>query len=266
LNRPELPEDLDMEEVLHLLQEVDPTSALFKRSLELLDGRLEIASATIGSESSADAEAAHRRAGPSPFDAFDAIFCINLDSRPERWNDMQRRFAKLGIEPRVRRLSAANTPLNHHIGCALSHRRIIAEAYRQGWQTVLVFEDDARFSPDAAKVLALSLRELEGRAWQLLYLGGYRSTDGLHKVPGCSHLVVPERITCTHAIAYHHTVYKAILDAVPENAIDTALWVGAHLAIDEFYTADLRPTLFLTWPVIATQESIMGHEEREFDD
>jgi GR25 family glycosyltransferase involved in LPS biosynthesis len=107
----------------------------------------------------------------SPFHFFDAIYCIDLDRQEHRWEAMQRRLRKLGIERKVRRFSAAETPLNHHIGCALSHRRIVAEAKQQQLKTVLVFEDDARFSPDAAEVLALSLRELEGLAWQLLYLG-----------------------------------------------------------------------------------------------
>lgn len=201
-----------------------------------------------------------------PFHFFDAIYCINLDRRPDRWEAMQRRFQRLGIERKVRRFSAADTPLNHHIGCALSHRRIIAQARQQQLKTVLVFEDDARFSPDAAEVLTHSLRELEGRDWQLLYLGGWRSASSLQSIPGCPHLQIPAQITCTHAIAYHHSVYDAILNAVPDNAIDVARWVRTHLAIDQFYTFSLRASSFLTCPVIASQESILSKETRVFDD
>ena len=202
----------------------------------------------------------------SPFHFFDAIYCINLDRQTGRWEDMQRRFRKLGIERRVRRFSAADTPLNHHIGCALSHRRIIAEAKQQQLQTVLVFEDDTRFSSDAAEVLTLGLRELSGIAWQLLYLGGYGYRDSLIKIPGCRHLMVPGQITCTHAIAYHHTVYDAILNAVPDNAVDVALWARTHLAIDQFYNLSLRASRFVTCPVIATQDSILPQESRVFDE
>jgi hypothetical protein len=200
-----------------------------------------------------------------PFHFFDAIYCINLDRQTDRWERMRRRFQKLGIERKVRRLAAVETPLIHHIGCALSHRRIIAEARQQQLKSVLVFEDDVRFSPDAADVLTRSLRELEGRDWQLLYLGGYRSENSL-QIPGCQHLQIPTLITCTHAIAYHHTVYDAILNAVPDNAIDVALWVRTHLAIDQFYTFSLRPLSFLTCPVIAAQENMMSEETRVFDD
>ena len=201
-----------------------------------------------------------------PFHFFDAIYCINLDRQTDRWERMRRRFQRLGIERKVRRLAAVETPLDHQIGCTLSHRQIIEEARQRQLKTVLVFEDDARFTPDAADVLTRSLRELEGRDWQFLYLGGCRSGSLLQSVPGCQHLQIPDHITCLHAIAYHHTVYDAILNAVPDNAIDVARWVGTHLATDQFYTYSLRPLSFLTCPVIAAQENMMSEEIRAFDD
>ncbi len=201
-----------------------------------------------------------------PFHFFDAIYCINLDRHPHRWELMQRRFRKLGIDRGIRRFPAVETPFSHHIGCALSHRRIIEEAKQQQLKTVLVFEDDTRFAPGAAGVLMRSLRELEGRPWQLLYLGGYRDPNTLQQIPGCEHLLIPGRITCTHAIAYHHSVYDAILDAVPENPVDVALWIREHLAIDQFYTMSLGASSLLTWPVIATQSSILGEETGVFED
>jgi GR25 family glycosyltransferase involved in LPS biosynthesis len=202
----------------------------------------------------------------SPFHFFDAIYCINLDRQTDRWQAMQRRFQKLRIARRMRRFAAIETPSSHHIGCALSHRGIIAEAKLQGLKSVLVFEDDARFTPDAAEVLEQSLRELEGREWQLLYLGGYRTDQLLRAVPGCRHLVIPAQITCTHAIAYHHSVYDAILEAVPDTAEEVAVWAQRHLAIDQFYTFNLQAKLFLVNPVIATQDSIRACETREFEE
>jgi hypothetical protein len=201
-----------------------------------------------------------------PFHFFDAIYCINLDKQGDRWHDMRRRFRKLGIEGAVRRFSAAETPWNHHVGCALSHRRIIAEARQQQFETILVFEDDARFTADAAAVLQSSLQELDGRAWQLLYLGGYLSADSLQPVPGCPHLVIPGWISCTHAIAYHRSVFDAILEGVPDSAVDVALWARTHLAIDNYYRVSLRASSYLTWPIVATQSSILPQEKREFED
>jgi hypothetical protein len=186
-----------------------------------------------------------------PFHLFDAIYCINLDREANRWEAMRQRFRALSIDLGIRRFSAADTPLNRHIGYALSHRRIVAEAKQQQLQTILVFDDDVQFSPDAAEVLTVSLQELEEREWQLLCLGGYRSESSLRNLPGCQHLSTPAAIPCTHAIAYHHTVYDAILNAVPDNATDVALWLCTHVGLDRFYAANFQP--FFTSPVIAAK-------------
>lgn len=202
-----------------------------------------------------------------PFHYFDAIYCINLDAQTDRWQNVRRRFQKLGIERRVRRFAAVETPSNHHIGCTLSHRRIIAEAKRQNLKSVLVFEDDVRFTADAADVLKLSLQELESYSWNLLYLGGFRNPGGaLRGVPGAAHLQSYSLLTCTHAIAYHHSVYDAILDAIPDDPIDVALWAREHAAIDQYLANTFGDDLFLTHPVIASQSSIMEAEGRAFED
>lgn len=62
------------------------------------------------------------------FDYFDAIYCINLDRRTDRWETVQREFDKVGIRERVVRFSAIETPENGAIGCLLSHRAIIQKA------------------------------------------------------------------------------------------------------------------------------------------
>lgn len=200
-----------------------------------------------------------------PFHFFDAIYCINLDREPERWVAMQRRFGRLGVARGIRRFSAADTPVDPHIGRALSHRRIIAEAQREQLKTILVCDDDVRFSPDAADVLRLSLVELEGREWQLLYLGGYRAASPLDSALGCRHLSPPAVMMYTHAIAYHHTVYDAILNAVPDKALDAALWLRKQGGIDRFYTSSLGALSFLTCPPIAATDRILS-EARVFDD
>ena len=41
----------------------------------------------------------------NPFDYFDKIFCINLDF-PDRWEQVQKEFDKVGILDRVERFSA----------------------------------------------------------------------------------------------------------------------------------------------------------------
>ncbi len=65
------------------------------------------------------------------FSHFEAIYCVNLDRRPDRWEAVQQEFKKIGIQDRVIRFSAIETPNQGAIGCLLSHRAIIEEAKKQ---------------------------------------------------------------------------------------------------------------------------------------
>ncbi len=202
----------------------------------------------------------------NPFSFFDAIYCINLRRHSDRWDAMQRRFQVLGIARRVRRFPAFETPYSHHIGCALSHRAILAEAKQLGLRNVLVFEDDVRFSLDTHLELRNSLEELKQRDWYTLYLGGHRWGQTFEKAPGCRYLEVPHGLTCSHALAYNHTIYDRILNEVPDTISGVALWCRKHRAIDAYYAKSLDGIHLLTCPVIATQQSLLRQETRGFDD
>ena len=101
-----------------------------------------------------------------PFHFFDAIYCINLDHETGRWESVMRQCKALGIDHRIRRFAAIDTPTSRGIGRALSHRAIVAEAKWQGLDNVLVLEDDVVFSRRTAEVLAQSLAELREREWR----------------------------------------------------------------------------------------------------
>jgi len=201
----------------------------------------------------------------NPFHFFDGIYCINLDRATERWQAMRKRFERLGIADRVRRFPAIETPSNHHIGCALSHRAILAEAKQRGLRNVLVFEDDVIFSQAALEELGPNLAELKNRDWKTLYLGGHRWGRTFEKAPGCQHLEVPHRLTCMHAIAYHQSIYDRILREVPERPSAVALWLQKQRGIDQYYARCLGGLHLITSPIIATQESILAQETRSFD-
>jgi hypothetical protein len=200
----------------------------------------------------------------SPFFFFDAIYCINLDRATDKWKDMQRRFHDLGIAKRVRRFAAIETPHNHHIGCALSHRGVIAEAKQLQLKNVLIFEDDARFSPDAIPELRNSLDELKRREWHNLNLGGHRWGKSFEKAPGCCYLEVPDGLTSAHAIAHNHTVYDTILADIPSSAAEAALWCR-HNAFDKYLIRRFQGMRLVTSPIIATQHAILRQETRAFE-
>jgi hypothetical protein len=199
----------------------------------------------------------------NPFDFFDAIYCINLDSATERWQAVMARFEKLGIASRIRRFPAISTPSNPHIGCALSHREIIQEAQRQGLNNVLVFEDDVMFTADACSHLEQALRELDGREWDLLYLGACCWEHTFPMVEGCSRLQHAGPATTCHAIAYRESTYARLLAAVPSDAGNMQAWLEDHHAIDQYYAFSILHGKFLVSPVIATQENLLPYEPVE---
>jgi hypothetical protein len=200
-----------------------------------------------------------------PFHFFDAIYCINLDRETERWESVMRQARALGIDHRIRRFPAIETPHNHHIGCGLSHRAIIAEAKWQGLRNVLTLEDDIVFAKDIADVLARSLAELTEREWQLLYLGGHRWGQTFPLAPGCRFLQTAQRLTCLHAVAFHEGAYDRILEEVPATPTAMARWLQDQGALDQYLARRFAGVSLVTCPSVATQPAILPQESPPFE-
>lgn len=197
----------------------------------------------------------------NPFDFFDAIYCINLSREKERWLRMQRRLRRLGILHRVRRFDAIDTPDLHHIGCALSHRKIVEEARDKGYRSVLVLEDDVLFHDKTLDSLRQSLTELEGQEWSVFYLGGMKWGKKYNKLPHCSYLERPQEMTCAHALAYHSSFYDTLLNDLPAGLSDMSKWIDTHAAIDQYLPR--QEGLVVMSPIVATQATILREENVE---
>ncbi len=196
----------------------------------------------------------------SPFQQFDHAVCINLDSKKLKWEQMQKRFDQIHIKDRVKRFSAISTPEFHHTGCALSHRKIIEQAKLYGYESVLVFEDDSLMLSGADVFLSHALKELQDRQWKILYLGGANHRFEFELVEGCSNLKeVPKfRLTCTHALIYHHSVYDELLDELPSNEYEMEQWLVDNYAIDQYLCKiDSR---YLVEPKLFTQPNLRNNE------
>jgi hypothetical protein len=171
----------------------------------------------------------------------------------------------LGIEHRIRRFSAIETPSNHHIGCALSHRAILAEAKWLDLENVLILEDDVLFSRAAPEVLGQSLAELAGRAWQLCYLGGHRWGQTFPLAPGCRFLQTPHNLTGLHAVAVHRSAYDRILADVPSTPTAMARWLKSHRGLDQYLARRFDGISLVTHPSVATQPPLIPQESPPFE-
>ena len=122
----------------------------------------------------------------NPFDYFDKIFCINLDSRPDRWELAQTEFDKVGILDRVERVSALTTdempydprPIKNRdacdllgqFACASSHNKCTKLAIQYEAKNYFAFEDDFYFREYNKDYLSTCINELP-TDWRLFSLG-----------------------------------------------------------------------------------------------
>ncbi|MBN8764471.1 hypothetical protein [Thiobacillus sp. 63-78] len=194
------------------------------------------------------------------WDMIDGVLVVNLDSRPDRWQDVQARTAGFIPAEKLHRLPAtlgATLPgfgvppwfrgrkrdrtWAGRAGCALSHRAAIAHAKQQGWRTVLILEDDIELDPSLSEVLAVLPQALGNADWDVCYLGftdpvsPYRT---LASVPAGHRLCVVSGCSTTHAYLLRDSVYDLLLEKLP--VIDSIWhWISRHRAIDRWYYRNL---------------------------
>jgi len=204
----------------------------------------------------------------NPFYFFDAIYCINKDSEHGRWQQAKNQLDKLGIGHRVQRFSAIETPQNHHIGCALSHRTIIQNAVTNQYKNVLVLEDDVIFDTKTLSHLTNSIKEARAVKWDILFLGACTWDLKYSLVQDCQYLrEVPDRQrgpTTAHALVYNASSYSTILEELPDNVDAMAQYVELnHLAIDQYFSVAPLKRMIIE-PRVATQIELLVRESDDF--
>lgn len=92
------------------------------------------------------------------YDAIDRIYIINLDERVDRYIETLRECKRMDIPLSiVQRFSAskcnfkANPELRGHIGCMQSHIAVFHDADKNGYDNIIVLEDDYNFTDDLDK-------------------------------------------------------------------------------------------------------------------
>jgi len=200
----------------------------------------------------------------SQLDAFwrmvDGVLVVNLDNRPDRWQDLQAVTAAVVPADKLHRLPATlgaalpgfgALPWFHgrkrdrtwagRAGCTLSHRAAIAHARQQGWRTVLILEDDIELEPALAEVLAELPAALQASDWDVCYLGftdpvsPYRT---LADLPDGHSLCAVSGCSTTHAYLLRDSSFELLLEKLP--TADTIWhWISRHRAIDRWYYRNL---------------------------
>jgi len=216
----------------------------------------------------------------SPFwGRLDGIAIINLDERPERWEETLRELAPFPEAPKPTRIPAVRgVDLEGYgkrpwfrgrhtdkrwaarVGCTQSHRKTMHTARARGWRTFLVLEDDACLQPLAGCGLA-KLDECLFRRfpeWDVCYLGFSKAVGqsleftrfdghGLFEVTGCY---------TTHAYLVRERARDWILRRLPGDSRVWA-WHAKHRIIDRWYVRHLSRDLrvFAVAPSLITQRA-----------
>lgn len=160
-----------------------------------------------------------------PFDtagiALDARYCINLDTRPDKWQHtiIQMKFAGIrdvrkfaGVPARAMKISPDakyKQICSAGVGCVLSHWMIISQAYHAGYGHILVMEDDVTFVKGFQEMFPDLYRYVPAD-YDILWVGGYErgtaennwrhrpSNNWVHRINDFQGVVRPNDVWGTH--------------------------------------------------------------------
>ena len=152
---------------------------------------------------------------------FDKVYCVNLDRRPERWEESLIEFEKFGLE-NIERVSAVdgnkiimskyNTSiLPSELGLVLTNIHILKEAKEKNYNSILILEDDVVFT-DEINNISQYMEKLPSN-WDMLYFGGNHNTHMGVKPPQTINDKVCKlhNTYTTHCIGINKTIFDILL-------------------------------------------------------
>ncbi|MDO4571201.1 MAG: glycosyltransferase family 25 protein [Planctomycetia bacterium] len=169
---------------------------------------------------------------------YDAVYCINLEKRPEKWEEFRAQYPVEIFGECQRYVAMDGVRLakpdwwrggNGAWGCFCSHRRIIEQTLNEGRESVLIFEDDAVFCGDfASRVMQFHDALPEDAAW--IYYGGQHLAQKTRVPERVNDYVFrPYNVNRTHAYGLRGTaVMKAILQHLERQDWTTAHHIDHH--------------------------------------
>ena len=166
---------------------------------------------------------ANRMSGPikKTSGTIDEIFpdkvCINLDRRPQRWQQMERKFARHGIQS-VRRFAAIDgdkieLPVNWThtpgaYGCLRSHVEVVRKARDLGVSSLLIFEDDVAFHDEFETKFASAIDDVP-RDWDMLFFGALHKEEPVRITRNVARIT---QANSTFACALRSTVFDRFIE------------------------------------------------------
>lgn len=162
---------------------------------------------------------------PLDFRAIPA-FCVNLDTRPDRWVRAQKEFARVDWPvarwPGVQYQRDLDHLPKEHAGCLDAHRGLWQLCLDEKMPVMAVFEDDAVLPSDFIDIFARASSELPAD-WALWHLhSSHAQTEPLSQ-----HLVrIVSRLWGTHGYLIRPAACSALLELAEYAAVDFVMTHG----------------------------------------
>lgn len=189
----------------------------------------------------------------------DGCLVVNLDVREDRWNEVKNTLDGFIPEDKFERLSAVygkaipgygekpwfrgrtkDFRWAGRAGCTLSHRKVMKEGLRRGWNVFLVLEDDICLRNVSGEFLNRlnSLIFEEETDWDMCYLG-YTSPRGpartIAPVDGQFSLCQIRGARTTHAYLVKAPLARWLVKKLPKEK-NIWSWCAGRRIIDRWYS------------------------------
>lgn len=175
-------------------------------------------------------------------DFFQKGYYINLDRRPDRNQLFIDEMTKVGLIDFLERVPAEdgiNEPdaMKRHGYCGLTYKKLFQKAYEEGYERIIVFEDDACFYNEWDKpgmdMVRDALDELQDFPnWDIIFFGGC-PLDYIEVVSKT--LSKPRVVLGTHAVGYTRKVIEAVAKHyTPFNDAPVDAWYGGIRNTEKF--------------------------------
>ena len=195
-------------------------------------------------------------------DYFDRIFCINLDSRPDRWESAQEEFHKIEIDvERIPGINGSKMNLDFPpeikegaVGCALSQLFTLKLAKHYELDNFLLLEDDIEFHDGFNEMFNFMSPRIPDD-WDMLYMCANPATGS--RLPIADNIFRLYGGYAAHCVVFKDTVYEDAINGLLFNYVQADL---TYAELQNKYNA------YLLYPHIAYQRTDYSDIEKEVVD
>lgn len=152
------------------------------------------------------------------WDYFDCIYCINLISRNDKYEQMKSLFNKHNIPVNFLRVNRDNE--NPTRGCFNSHFSIIKIAYEKNYKNVLILEDDINFNFLTEQKLKRCIDFMSNNYYEIFFLGSFPDIMNFSVKNTYEKGIYKMNSICGHGYVLNRTYIQKVFDM---NYIDVPL-------------------------------------------